>query len=129
EVLKPALHTTDALEVVVVEHNELAVCGYVHVQLYAVADACGVFKGRDGVFRHAFIYAVQTAMREIAAHERLALLVVAPAGGDKKGSGECGRGQRSAGYEPGFRVFVQIHRETPPHIYVSILHAKSVLVK
>ena len=88
------------------EHDQLAVGGEMDVQLDAVADARGVLKGGDGVLRHALVYAVQSAVGKVAAHEGRAPLLVLLAGRGEEDRSARGGGQDAGGDEPGLGGFI-----------------------
>ncbi|MPM78689.1 hypothetical protein SDC9_125700 [bioreactor metagenome] len=94
------VHTADALEIVVVKHDNHLVLRELNVEFHPVARTYRSAKREQRVFRHALVGGKQSAVRKHAMQKRRTLLLRAPRGQDQS--------------EPERRQHEQ-HRERNPH--------------
>ena len=98
QLIHPGVYAADPLQRVVVKDHHLSVFGELDVQLYAVARLCSQFKGLQGVFRDAFIPAVQAPVGKVHAHKGGFLPSCGPARGqqDQRQTDCCGGAEQAA---------------------------------
>ena len=101
-------HTAHAVERVVVEDHDLPVLRQLHVQLRAVACASRQPESLKGVFRYAFILAVQTAVGEIPPDKRRSLPLCGRAGRDQKQRQRHRRDAQPAEYGGLFQFLLKV---------------------